>query len=285
MPARYIGAHIPAAGGLAKAIRRGKEIGCTAIQVFTSSPRQWRAAPVTPGMIADFDRARSETGLDHIVTHDSYLINLSAPDEELRQKSLQSLIDEMRRSAGYGIPWVVSHMGSSVGQELPLALGRVARAALEVLAETPDSVTLLMETTAGQGHSLNSRFEQIAAILEFCKRPARLQVCIDTCHLFAAGYDLRTPETYEATFAEFDRLIGVEAIRVIHANDSKKGLGSRVDRHEHIGKGELGIEAFRLLVNDPRFTNVPIVIETPDDDTMHAENVRLLWSLVERSNE
>ncbi|HRI44269.1 MAG TPA: deoxyribonuclease IV [Fimbriimonadaceae bacterium] len=281
MPARYIGAHIPASGGLAKALRRGKDIGCTAVQVFTSSPRQWKAVPPTTDMIAEFDRARTETGIDHIVTHDTYLVNLCAPDEEVRRKSFVSLVEELRRSADYGIPLVVSHMGSSAGQELPLALGRTAQAALEVLAETPDSVTLLMETTAGQGSSLNFRFEQIAAILDFCKRPPRLQVCIDTCHLFAAGYDLRTPEAYEATFAEFDRIVGVGTIRAIHANDSKKGLGSRVDRHEHIGKGEIGRECFRLLVNDPRFEEVPIVIETPEEETMHEENVRLLWSLVE----
>lgn len=280
MPARYIGAHMPAAGGLAKALRRGKEIGCTAVQVFTSSPRQWKAVPPTEEMVAEFDRARIDTGIDRIVTHDTYLVNLCAPDEEIRRKSLNSLVEELRRSADYGISLVVSHMGASAGQELPLALGRTAQAALEVLAETPESVTLLMETTAGQGSSLNYRFEQMAAILDFCKRPDRLQVCIDTCHLFAAGYDLRTPEAYEATFAEFDRIIGIGAIRAIHANDSKKGLGSRVDRHEHIGKGEIGLEAFRLLVNDPRFEEVPIVVETPDAETMHEENVRLLWSLV-----
>jgi deoxyribonuclease-4 len=171
-------------------------------------------------------------------------------------------------------------MGAHVGLGEDEGLKRVAEATMKALGESPDSVTLLMETTAGQGSSLNYRFEHLATIRDLCKRPARLQVCIDTCHIFAAGYDIRTEEAYEQTLEEFDRIVGIGSIKAVHANDSKKGLGSKIDRHEHIGKGEIGIEGFRCLVNDPRFADVPIIVETPEADTMHAENVRVLQSLI-----
>lgn len=271
---------MPTAGGLGKAVRRGFDIGCTTVQVFTSSPQQWKAKEVTDAMVDDLGSTEAETGIRALVSHDSYLINLCAPDDELRAKSMAGLTGEIMRCARYGIPLVVSHMGAHVGQGEEVGLTRVAEATLAVLAETPDSVTLLMETTAGQGSCLNWRFEQLATVLDLCRRPARLGVCVDTCHIFAAGYDIRTPEAYAATFAEFDRVVGIDRIRAIHANDSKHGLGSRKDRHEHIGKGEIGLEAFRCLVNDPRFENVPIVLETPDAETHHAENLAVLKSLI-----
>lgn len=280
MGAKFIGAHMPTAGGLGAAVRNGAAIGCTAVQVFTSSPRMWKSSPPSAERRADLDAAREETGINALVSHDTYLVNLCHVDPEIAEKSLTTLRDEMVRCGEYDIRFVVSHMGAFTGQEPDAGLKRIGDAALRILDESPSNVTLLMETTAGQGSSANSRFEELAAILDHCKNPHRLAVCLDTCHVFVAGYDIRTPETYEATFAEFDRVVGIEKLKVIHCNDSKKGLGSRVDRHEHIGKGEIGLEAFRLLVNDRRFEDTPIVIETPDADEMHAKNVAVLRSLL-----
>jgi deoxyribonuclease-4 len=280
MPAQFIGAHMPTGKGLASAVRHGVEIGCTAMQVFTSSPQMWRAKAVDDQMARAFKEAVHESGMGPVFSHDSYLVNLCAINEEIAEKSLNSLKGEMNRCATYGISYVVSHLGACVGQETEVALKRVARAAQEVLEETDESVILLAETTAGQGSSLDSRFEELARLIELMGNPPRLGICVDTCHIFAAGYDIRTPETYAATFAEFDRLVGTDKIKVFHCNDSKHPLGSRKDRHEHIGEGHIGPEAFRCLVNDPRFEQVPMLVETPEaEDGGHAKNVATLQSL------
>lgn len=269
---------MPTGKGLPFALKNGVEIGCTAVQVFTSSPQSWAAKPVTDEMAAAFQAAALETGLgQHTVSHDSYLINLAAPDEAKRQQAVDGLKREMGRCGQYAIPFVVSHMGAHMGQGEDVGIAKVAEATKEILADTPPSVTLLMETTAGQGSSLNYKFEHLAAIIEAAGNPARLAVCLDTCHIFAAGYDIRTAEAYEATFAEFDRLVGCDRIKVIHCNDSKKGLGTRVDRHEHLGEGEIGPVAFQCLVKDPRFEETMIVVETPEAETHHAVNVARLW--------
>ncbi|MFN8221179.1 MAG: deoxyribonuclease IV [Fimbriimonadales bacterium] len=279
MPAKYLGAHMPIKGGIGNALRRGKEIGCTAVQVFTSSPRQWYAPEVSAEQVADFKKAQAETGIDHVVSHDTYLINLCAPTPEIREKSIASLKKELGRCGAYGIPCVVSHIGSLKDQNEGEALLAAAEGMKEVLADTPESVMLLMETTAGQGSSLNARFEQMAMLLELTGGHKRIGVCLDTCHVFAAGYDIRTPEAFAATFAEFDRVVGMDRLKAIHVNDSQKGLGSRVDRHAHIGEGEIGIEAFRCLVNDPRLAEIPMTLETPDADEMHKVNLDRLWAL------
>lgn len=270
---------MPVGKGFGAAVRNGHAIGCTAVQVFTNNPRQWSGKTITDEMAADLTAAREETGITALVSHDTYLINLCAPNEEIKEKSKAAIKAEMARCAFLNIPFTVSHMGAHLGQGEEEGLRGIAESALEVLSDTPESVTLLMETTAGQGSSLNYRFEQIARILELTQSPARLCVCLDTCHIFAAGYDIRTAEGYEAVFAEFDRLIGIDRIKCIHCNDSKKDLGIRVDRHDNIGDGLIGLEAFRCLVNDPRFARVPIVVETPDAETMHAVNVKRLWDL------
>ncbi len=277
MPARLIGAHIPIKGGLGQAVRAGHAIGCTAIQVFTSSPRQWYRAPVSDEQVADFRKARFETGIVDVVSHDSYLINLCAPTPEIAEKSFVSLAGEIERCATYGIDRVVSHMASYKDQDRGETLVRLAERIVALLDQTPETVELLMETTAGQGSSVNSRFEEIAMILELTKGPPRLAVCLDTCHVFAAGYDIRTPEGYEATFEEFDRLVGLGRLRAIHCNDSMKPFASRVDRHADIGEGEIGETAFRLLVNDPRFENTPILLETEAEN--HQMNLDRLKSL------
>lgn len=281
MPAQLLGAHMPLGKGLSDCVRRGAAIGCTAIQVFTNNPRQWKGREVQEGEPEALAAALAETGIgSHIVSHDTYLINLSAVDPGAQLKSRAALIEEMRRCGQLGIPLVVSHMGAHMGQGPEAAIQLIANHAKDVLAETPETVTLLMETTAGQGSSMNSRFEELAAILEAAGSPDRLGVCLDTCHVFAAGYDIRTPEAYEQTMAEFDRIVGIGRIRAIHANDSQKPFGSRVDRHAPIGEGEIGLEAFRCLVNDPRFERTPILLETPDAETMHEENLKRLRRLL-----
>ncbi len=278
MPARLIGAHMPTAGGLDKAIRNGAAIQCTAVQVFTSSPQQWKSKEVTPEAVHAFKTACQETGMgQNVVSHDSYLINLAAPNDELREKSIAGLTREIGRCHEYGIPFVVSHMGAHMGQGVEVGLTRVAEATKRILRETPDDVTLLMETTAGQGTVLNSRFEELATIIGLCDGHPRLAVCLDTCHVFSAGYDLRTPETYAQTMKEFDERIGLDRLRVVHCNDSKFPFASHKDRHENLGEGSLGAQAFRCLVTDLRLEKVPIVVETPDADTMHAVNVQRLW--------
>lgn len=277
MPARLIGAHMPTSGGLPTAVRNGKEIGCTAVQVFTSSPRQWASKPVTDLMAAELAAAVAETGMGPVVSHDTYLINLCAPDAEIRRKSREALARELGRCGKLGIPFVVSHMGAHQGQGVEGGLRTVAEETREILAESPPDVTLLMETTAGQGSSLNSRFEEIATLLDLCGNVSNLAVCLDTCHVFAAGYDLTSPEGYTQVFDEFERLVGVHRIKVVHVNDSLKALGSRVDRHAHLGDGLIGDVAFRCLVHDPRFADVPLLVETPDAETMHSENVSRLW--------
>ncbi|MES1227860.1 MAG: deoxyribonuclease IV [Armatimonadota bacterium] len=278
MPATLIGAHMPTSGGLPAAIRDGKDIGCTTVQVFTSSPRQWASKPVTDEMAASLQAALKETEIgDHVVSHDTYLINLSAPDLEIRRKSLEALTREMNRCGKLGIPYVVSHMGAHAGQGVSEGLKLVAEGAKEVLANSPSNVTLLMETTAGQGSSLNARFEEIAEVFDLTGSPSNLAICLDTCHIFAAGYNLVTPDAYTKTFEEFERLIGVHRIKVVHVNDSQKGLGTRVDRHAHLGEGMIGETAFRCLVHDSRFENVPLVVETPDAETHHKINVERLW--------
>ncbi|HMS54012.1 MAG TPA: deoxyribonuclease IV [Fimbriimonadaceae bacterium] len=276
-----IGAHMSTKGGLGNALRKGKEIGCTAVQVFTSSPQQWYAKEVSPDLVADFRRAQEETGIRSVVSHDTYLINLCAPTPEIRDKSLHSLKKELLRCGQYGIEYVVSHIGSTKGQDHAESMVTAAEGIKEVLAETPESVLLLMETTAGQGSSLNSRFEELAMFFDLCNHHPRLGVCLDTCHVFVAGYDIRTQEGYDQMWSKFDGLVGIERLKVIHCNDSKRELGSKVDRHEDIGDGCLGIEPFRLLMNDARFERVPILLETPDGEAMHEENLRRLRELVQ----
>ncbi len=279
MPAKLLGAHMPASGGLAKAVRQAKEIGFNAVQVFTSSPQQWRSKAVTDEMAVDFKAAVKETKITSLVSHDSYLINLCSADAGKLDQSIEAMKGEIGRCAKYGIPYVVSHMGAHMGQGEEVGLASVAKSLKQVLDETPETVTVCMETTAGQGSALMAKFEQLAKILELLNWHERIGICLDTCHIFVAGYDIRTRETYEATWKEFDKVIGIPRLKVIHCNDSKKGLGSRVDRHAPIGEGELGLEPFRLLVNDARFKTVPIILETPIDNEGHERDLATLKSL------
>lgn len=279
-PPRLLGAHMPTAGGLKNSLLSGKEIGCTAVQLFTGSPRQWTHPPLDPGAAAQFLQAKAETGIGFTVAHDSYLINLAAPSAEILAKSKRAFRLELDRAEALSIPWVVTHMGAHLESTPEEGLTLLCESLTQILRETEGmQVGIALETTAGQGTGLGWQFDQIARVVEGCAAHPRLGVCLDTCHIFVAGYDLRTEEAYTNTFDSFGSLIGFDRLMVIHANDAKKPLGSRVDRHEHIGDGEIGLEGFRLLVNDPRMLHVPMIIETPDSDTMHAVNLAKLQTL------
>jgi deoxyribonuclease IV len=276
-PALRIGAHMPTAGGLHNAIYAGKESGCQVVQVFTKSPQQWRAREITDDQVAQFLRAQRETGIRCLAAHDTYLINPASADPELLQKSREALADELNRSTLLGIPFVVMHQGAVGKSTEAEAIGRLIDSVKYSLDHAPDDGSiLLLETTAGQGQCLGHRFEQIARVMEAVGDEERLGICLDTCHIFAAGYDIRTPEAYQATMAELDRLIGLRHVKLIHANDSKRELGSRVDRHEHVGAGHIGAEGFRLLLTDERLAGVPAVLETPKDGDMDLVNLAAL---------
>lgn len=247
--------------------------------MFTNSPQMWKAKVVTPAMVAAYRTAVEETAMPSVVSHDSYLINLCAPDPDKRIQSMNGMKGEIERCAAYGIDRVVSHMGAHMGQGEEVGLAAVAESILQVLAESSDSVTVCMETTAGQGSSLMAAFEHLAKILELTSGHPRLGICMDTCHIFAAGYDIRTAETYGETMDRFGAVVGFDRLKVVHVNDSKKAFGSRVDRHANLGEGEIGTEAFRCLVNDPRLLGIPMVVETPIENEGHERDVAKLREL------
>jgi deoxyribonuclease-4 len=268
------------AGGLHHALLAAQAHQCSTVQLFTKNANQWNAPPLTPDAIRLFRRTLRQTKLRYPMAHDSYLINLGSPEPVVLQKSLDAFADEIERCERLGIPFLVFHPGSHVGSGEAAGLQRIADSLNAVLGQKPKCKTqVLLENTAGQGSNLGSRFEQLAEILAKTENPNRLGVCLDTCHLFAAGYDLRTRPAYETTFHEFDAIVGLERVKVFHLNDSKKGLGSRVDRHENIGKGELGLEPFRFLLNDPRFAGLPMLLETPGGDEAYRIDLTTLRSL------
>ena len=282
-----LGAHMSIAGGVDKAPLRGREVGCETIQVFTKSNRQWRAKPLTDQEMDAYRANLAATGIGPVVAHDCYLINLAAPSASVYGQSVAAFRDEMERAERLGIPYLVTHPGAHLGAGEADGIARVAEALNTLHAALPDlALQVLLETTAGQGTSLGRRFEEIAAILERVEARARLGVCLDTCHLFAAGYELRTPAGYARTMQELHACVGIDRVKAIHVNDSKTGLGSRVDRHAHIGDGALGTAAFRLLLNDRRFRRVPMILETPkdgDDGVADRRNLARLRRLVDRA--
>ncbi len=281
----YFGAHESVSGGLHLAFERILQVGGESLQIFTRNQRQWKAAPLSKEEVAEFTLAWKEAGNMPVASHASYLINLGSSKPEQAEKSVVGLADELQRCALLGISFVVFHPGSHGGAGVEQGLANVTAHLDQVIERAGDgcrAVTVLLETTAGQGTGLGYRFEELAYVLENTKYTDRLGVCVDTCHIFAAGYDIRTPQTYAATFAEFDRLIGIDRIRFFHLNDSKKELGSRVDRHEHIGKGCIGLDGFRALVNDPRFSGHAMTLETPKGKELaeDRENLAVLRSLL-----
>jgi len=271
-----LGAHMSIAGGVDKALLLGKEAGCDTVQIFTKSSRQWVSKPLSKDEIAAFQATKRTTGFTTIVAHDSYLYNFAASDKALRQKSISGLIDEMERCEALGVAYLIAHPGAHVGAGEAVGIATIAKSIDEMHKACPGYTTkLAIEITAGQGSNLGYRFQQVQQIIDATKAPERLRVCFDTEHAFAAGYDLRTAEGYERTFAEFDELIGLPLLVAFHLNDAKKDLGCRVDRHEHIGKGFLGLEAFRLLLNDRRFWGLPMCLETPKSDDYHEDRENL----------
>jgi deoxyribonuclease-4 len=279
---RLMGAHMPTSGGLHQALYSGKEIGCTAVQIFTSSPQQWGAKQVTDEMAKQVEKAKKETGISVLISHDSYLINLAAPDPTNLKRSISALTGELHRCALLGIPFAVSHMGSHLGEGEDVGLKRLAESAKIVLDQSPKEAAIAMETTAGQGTNLGYKFEHLAYVIEKNKGNKRLVVCMDTCHIFASGYDIRNEKSFDKTIKEFDKIVGLDRLVAIHVNDSKYPLGSRKDRHEHIGKGEIGMEAFRFVVNDKRLRHAPLILETPDAEKMHKINLDVLKSLMKK---
>ncbi len=282
-PRVRLGSHISIAGGVDRAVLTAGEVGCETLQIFVKSSNQWRAAPFREGEVERFRSNLAASGLGPVVAHDSYLINLCSPDDALWEKSLEAFEVELDRCEALGVPFLVAHPGSHVGSGEEAGLSRLARAIDRVHRRRPGQrVRILLETTAGQGSGLGHRFEHFSAVLKTIDDPARVGICLDTCHVFAAGYDLRTPRRYRETLDRFDSAVGLGKLMAIHLNDSKRELGSRVDRHEQIGKGRLGLEAFRFLLNDPRLVEVPMILETPKgpDYAEDRENLALLRSLI-----
>ncbi len=258
-----LGAHMSIAGGVGEAFIRGKSAGCDCIQIFTKSSRQWKARPYAAEEIAAFKRNQAETGIAAVVAHDSYLLNLGAPDEALRKKSVAGLIDELERCETLGIPYLIAHPGSHVGAGEAAGIKAIGQSLDEVHQACKGfRAEVALEITAGQGSNLGCSFEQMGRIFGAVRESGRLRLCFDTEHAFAAGYDITTAEGYAQTFEELDQHIGVNRIVAFHLNDSLKPLGSRIDRHEHIGKGHIGTEPFRRLLHDPRFFAVPMCLET-----------------------
>jgi deoxyribonuclease-4 len=290
---QLLGAHMSTAGGVHKALQRAVPLGCTTIQIFSKNNMQWFAKPLGKDEVARFDLLRKQTRIGPVFSHAGYLINLGATNPGVYEKSLRALVDELQRAEALGLPFVVLHPGSHMGRGEEAGLKQIASALDQVFAERreracPAPVRIALEITAGQGNCLGNRFAHLARIYDLVAHPDRLAVCLDTCHLFAAGYDIRTQRGYARTMSELDRVIGTKQVVAIHVNDSKTPLGSRVDRHTHIGKGQLGLAAFRFVMNDPRFKRVPKVLETPKEpeidgvSKMDRVNLAVLRKLVRK---
>jgi deoxyribonuclease-4 len=277
-----LGAHLSVAGGVDKAFDRAEKLDCTSFQIFTKSNRQWKAKPLEPKVIDRYHQRQAETGIVPVICHASYLINIGASDEAVWDKSLNALIIELERCELLKIPYLVLHPGAHMDQGVDTGIARVVKALDTVHERLPDvAVKIALEITAGQGTVLGSTFQEIAQLLAGCRQSDRLAVCFDTCHALAAGYEFRTPASYQTMIDEFDDIIGLDRLKVIHFNDSQKDLGSHVDRHTHIGEGCIGVEPFGYFLNDSRFEKVPFLLETPkdedpEDDIRNLEKLRSL---------
>jgi deoxyribonuclease-4 len=278
-----IGAHMSISGGVFNAILAGEELGCTTIQIFTKNNNQWRAKELTSAEVDKFFEHQKRTGISPIVGHNGYLINLASPKDDIFALSKESMLVELQRAEKLGLPYLVMHPGSHLGTGEKEGIKKIAGAINGLHQKTPGhEVKICLETTAGQGSNLGYKFEQLAQIIELVKENQRMGVCYDTCHTFAAGYDIRTKRAYQDTFKEFDKVIGLGWLKVIHLNDAVKELGSRVDRHTHIGEGKIGLEGFELLMNDKRWEKIPKILETPKEGgtAKDIKNLSVLRSLV-----
>ena len=278
-----LGAHMSISGGVHTAVDRATSIGCTALQVFTKNNNQWSGKPFTETEIALYKQKIAAAGIVPVVSHDSYLINLCAANPDTLKKSRAAFVDELERCEQLGIPLLNFHPGSHVGAGEDEGIKRICESLNIAHDQTKNfGVKSVLEATAGQGTNLGCTFEQLRKIIDGVDQPERMAICIDTCHIFAAGYDISTEVGYEKTFSEFDSIIGLDRLVAFHVNDSKKGLSSHVDRHENIGQGAIGLTGFRLLMNDKRFAHIPKILETPKSEDLHedVENMNVLKGLI-----
>lgn len=271
-----LGAHMSISGGVHTAFERGKQVGCTTMQIFSKNNNQWKGKPLTEQDITNYKKEAKKTSIQPVVVHSSYLINLCAKDKTTLKKSRDAFFDELNRCQRLGIPYFVFHPGSHVGQGEDTGLKIIAES-LNMLHERTKGyrVKSVVEVTAGQGSNLGYRFEQIRKLIRMVENKRRMGVCIDTCHLFAAGYDISSEKGYKQTFQAFDDIIGLKRLMVIHLNDSKGALGSRLDRHEHIGKGQIGDTGFSLIMKDKRLRDIPKILETPKGENMIEDIINL----------
>ena len=277
-----LGAHMSIAGGIHNAFSHGERAGCRTLQIFLKNASQWKGRGLTEEDRSLYLEAKERSAIGPVMAHNSYMINLASPDPLLYERSLEAFMEEMGRANFLGVPQVVVHPGAHMGAGENEGIVRIAAAINRALAQVAPPVEILLENTAGQGSCLGYRFEHLAALLDRVTQQERVGVCLDTCHLFAAGYDISSESGYRKTIAEFNRLVGVQRIRAFHVNDCKRELGSRIDRHAHIGKGFIGLEAFRCLVNDRRFARVPKILETPKGKDLKEDlmNLAVLRSLL-----
>jgi deoxyribonuclease-4 len=279
---KYVGAHVSSSGGVFNAPLNAQKIGAKAFALFTKNQKQWKAKDLEPDVVEKFKQNLSDAGIlpKHVLPHDSYLINLGNPELEKREKSLNAFIDEIQRCATLGLDRLNFHPGSHLKKlSEEECLDYIAENMNKAL-EVTEGVSLVIENTAGQGTNLGYKFEHLAYLIDRSIDKSRVGVCIDTCHTFTAGYDLRTKEAYDATMEEFDKIVGIKYLMGMHLNDSKPELGDRVDRHDSIGKGKIGLDAFRFMMNDKRLDDIPLILETIDD-SIWEEEIKLLYSLVQ----
>ena len=277
---KYIGAHVSASGGVENAPENAKRIGAKAFALFTKNQRQWVSAPLSENSIRLFRQRCEDYGFaaEHILPHDSYLINLGNPDSEALEKLRAAFLDEMQRCEQLGLKLLNFHPGSSLKKVSEEECLRTIAESINMTLDKTQGVCAVIENTAGQGSNLGYSFEQLAYIIERVEDKSRVGVCLDTCHAFAAGYDLKSESGFTETFEHFENVVGFQYLRGMHLNDSKKGLNSRVDRHELLGKGELGLDTFRMLMKDSRFDNIPLILETPDEEAWKDE-IEMLYAM------
>jgi len=280
---KFVGAHVSIAGGIFNAPLNAKKIGAKAFALFTKNQRQWKAKPLSKEDVKKFKENLQKVSIlpKHVLPHDSYLINLGHPEEDKRRKSIEAFIDETERCYQLGLKYLNFHPGSHLRKVSEKECLRIIADSINEIHERTKDVILVLENTAGQGSNVGYRFEHLAEIIEMVKDKSRIGVCLDTCHMFAAGYDIRTEPAYLKTMEEFEKVIGFKYLKGMHLNDAKSTLGSRVDRHQSIGKGNIGLEAFRLIMNDPRLDDIPLILETPNP-SIWADEIKLLYSLVKK---
>jgi len=278
---KYIGAHVSASGGVENAPLNAHKIGAKAFALFTKNQKQWKSSPLTEKSIALFRENCERTGIrpEYIMPHDGYLINPGSPDPEMLEKSRAALLDEMQRCEQLGLTMLNFHPGAHLNKVTEEDCMKTIAETINMILQKTEGVTAVIENTAGQGSAIGHRFEQLRYIIDLVDDKSRIGVCFDTCHAYAAGYDIKTEDGYQRTFRTFDQVIGLSYLRGFHLNDARKGLASRVDRHESLGKGMLGREPFIRIMNDIRFDNMPIILETPDED-IWAEEIRWLYGVI-----